>query len=44
MCFYEKVMKVKADVAAVLYSFATCAIVRSTIWRDVKGAPKGRSS
>lgn len=37
MCFYEKVMKVKADVAAVLNSFATRAIVRSTICRDVKG-------
>ena len=37
--FYEKVIKVKADVAAVLnYFFPSCINLRWVTWRAVKGA------
>ena len=45
-CFYEKVIKVKADVAAILnYFFSSCIDLRWVTWGVVKGAAeRGRSS
>jgi hypothetical protein len=40
MCFYEKVMKVKADVAAFQNSLRLNKL-RTMIWGGVKGAPNG---
>ena len=43
--FYEKVIKVKADVAALLIVFSpTSTTLRPVAWRAVKGAVVGRSS
>jgi len=44
--FYEKVIKVKADVAAVFdYFFPSCIDLRWVTWGAVKGAAeRGRSS
>ena len=42
-CFYEKVIKVKADVAAVLNSLVFfCELHKSAVvtWEAVKGAPE----
>ena len=43
--FYEKVIKVKADVAALLILFSpTSTTLRPVAWRTVKGAVFWRSS
>ena len=36
--FYEKVIKVKADVAALLIYFSDIAVISGVAWRVVKGA------
>ena len=38
MRFYEKVIKVKADVAALLIFFSDIAVTSRVAWRVVKGA------
>jgi len=43
-CFYEKVIKVKADVAALLIFFSDVAVTSRVAWRAVKGAVFWRSS
>jgi len=41
MAFYEKVIKVKADVAAFLINcFSICITPPVVTWRAVKGAPE----
>jgi hypothetical protein len=42
--FYEKVIKVKADVAALLIFFLTSTMLHPVAWRAVKGAVFWRSS
>ena len=42
--FYEKVVKVKADVAALLIFFSDIAVTSRMAWRVVKGAVFWRSS
>jgi hypothetical protein len=43
--FYEKVIKVKADVAAVFdYFFPSCIDLRWVTWGAVKGAAERRRS
>jgi len=42
--FYEKVIKVKADVAALLIFFSDVAVTSRVAWRAVKGAVFWRSS
>ena len=42
--FYEKVIKVKADVAALLIFFSDIAVTSRMAWRVVKGAVFWRSS
>ena len=42
--FYEKVIKVKADVAALLIFFPTSTMLRPVAWSAVKGAVVWRSS
>jgi len=42
--FYEKVIKFKADVAALLIFFSDSAVTSRVAWRAVKGAALGRSS
>ena len=42
--FYEKVIKVKADVAALHIFSPTSTMLRAVAWRAVKGAVVGRSS
>jgi thiamine transporter ThiT len=37
-CFYEKVIKVKADVAALLIFFSDIGVTSRVAWRVVKGA------
>jgi hypothetical protein len=44
MRFYEKVIKVKADVAALLICFSDVAARSRMAWRAVKGAVFWRSS
>jgi hypothetical protein len=44
MGFYEKVIKVKADVAALLGFFRDCTESPVVVWSAVKGGPQGRSS
>jgi hypothetical protein len=44
MRFYEKVIKVKADVAALLIFFSDVAVTSRVAWRAVKGAVFWRSS
>jgi len=44
MRFYEKVIKVKADVAALLIFFCDVAARSQVAWRAVKGAVFWRSS
>jgi hypothetical protein len=45
IAFYEKVIKVKADVAALHIFFPpTSTMLRWVAWRAVKGAVFGRSS
>jgi len=41
MCFYEKVIKVKADVAAVLNSFPSCINLRWRLGELSRASPKG---
>ena len=42
--FYEKVIKVKADVAALLIFFSDITVTSRVAWRAVKGAVFWRSS
>ena len=44
MRFYERVKKVKADVAALLIFFSDIAVTSRVAWRAVKGAVFWRSS
>jgi hypothetical protein len=44
MRFYEKVIKVKADVAALLIFFSGIGVTSRMAWRVVKGAVFWRSS
>jgi hypothetical protein len=44
MRFYEKVIKVKADVAALLICFSDMVVTTRVAWRAVKGAVLWRSS